>query len=664
MAQAQTQHDPSDDALERLDRAIASMVARQGEKGSWFLDYGGALFLTPMFVMSSHITGYQMSRDDKVGLTRYLLDQQNPDGGFGLHAEGPSTVFVTTLSYVALRLLGLEADDDGPRQARQWLRGEGGALAIPSWGKFMLCLLSLYRYEGINPILPELWLLPSWAPIQPGKLWCHCRVVYLPMSYLYGRKARTPVTPLIEALRDELYDGSWDEIDWSAQRNNVAAVDIHTPHSSVLDAVNLLQGRFERVAPAALRQRALAEVLDHIRHEDETTHFIDIGPVNKMLNTVSWHFAAPDGPELRQHFERLPDYLWRGPDGVKVQGYNSTELWDTAFALQAIADTPLADRYSEALLAGHRYVKENQVLEDVSERERYHRDPSAGGWPFSNLDHGWPIADCTAEGLEVALELADLAGDDRIPLDRLRKAVELILFFQNDDDGGWATYEKRRGSALLEWLNPSEVFGAIMVDYSYPECSAACIRALAKFRDHHPGVLSEEIDRALARGRDYLLDVQRDDGSWYGSWGVCFTYGTWFGVWGLRAAGLPTIHHAFGRACRFLLGKQRADGGWGEHFSSCHEHRYIEAEQSLVVNTAWALMALMRGGCRDREAIARGIAFLHERQLADGSWPKEAMAGVFNHTCMLNYDLYYQTFPIWALGLYQRYRREGEAPKS
>ncbi len=660
MAQAQTHGAPDDEALERLDRAIARLVARQGESGSWDLDYGGALFLTPMFVLTAHITGYEMARDDKVGLTRYLLDQQNPDGGFGLHAEGPSYAFTTTLAYVALRLLGPNPGDEAPLRARRWLRSVGGALAVPSWGKFMLCLMNLYRYEGINPILPELWLLPKWAPIQPGRLWSHCRVVYLPMSYLYGRKAQVPVTPLIEELREELYDGSWDEIDWPAQRDKVARTDLHTPHTLALDAVNALQHRFERIVPQGLRQRALAEVLDHIDHEDRTTHYIDIGPVNKMLNAASWHFARPGGQELERHHQRLSDYLWRGPDGVKVQGYNSTELWDTAFALQAIAEAPLADRYAGALRRGHRYVRDNQVLEDVSERERYHRDPSRGGWPFSNRDHGWPISDCTAEGLEVALELAELAGDERIPAERLRQAAELLLFFQNGD-GGWASYERRRGSALLERLNPSEVFGAIMVDYSYPECSAACIRALVKFREHDPGVLTGEIDRAVDRGKAYLLDQQRLDGSWYGSWGICFTYGTWFGVWGLRAAGLSPEHPALRRACRFLLGKQRDDGGWGEHFASCHEYRYLQSEESQVVQTAWALLALMRGGCRDREAVERGVALLHERQLADGSWPKEAMAGVFNHTCMLNYDLYFQTFPIWALGLYERYRRDGVA---
>ena len=30
-----------------------------------------------------------------------------------------------------------------------------------------------------------------------------------------------------------------------------------------------------------------------------------------------------------------------------------------------------------------------------------------------------------------------------------------------------------------------------------------------------------------------LKSIQRDDGSWYGSWGCCFTYAGWFGIEGL-----------------------------------------------------------------------------------------------------------------------------------
>lgn len=90
---------------------------------------------------------------------------------------------MTALGYVALRLLGLGADEEMPRRALQWLQQQGGVLAIPSWGKFWLALLGLYRWEGVNPILPELWLLPRWLPFHPSRYYNHTRLIYLGMAY-------------------------------------------------------------------------------------------------------------------------------------------------------------------------------------------------------------------------------------------------------------------------------------------------------------------------------------------------------------------------------------------------------------------------------------------------------------------------------------------------
>lgn len=42
--------------------------------------------------------------------------------------------------------------------------------------------------QGINSIPTELWLLPRWFPFHPWRMWCHARMVYLPMSYLYSTR--------------------------------------------------------------------------------------------------------------------------------------------------------------------------------------------------------------------------------------------------------------------------------------------------------------------------------------------------------------------------------------------------------------------------------------------------------------------------------------------
>jgi cycloartenol synthase len=53
---------------------------------------------------------------------------------------------------------------------------------------------------------------------------------------------------------------------------------------------------------------------------------------------------------------------------------------------------------------------------------------------------------------------------------RLENAVEVLLSYQNED-GGFATYENDRGFGWYESLNPSEVFGDIMIDYVSFHCS-------------------------------------------------------------------------------------------------------------------------------------------------------------------------------------------------
>jgi squalene/oxidosqualene cyclase-like protein len=231
----------------------------------------------------------------------------------------------------------------------------------------------------------------------------------------------------------------------------------------------------------------------------------------------------------------------------------------------------------------------------------------------------------------------------------LEAAVELMLSLQNKD-GGWATYELQRGGAWLELLNPSQVFHKIMVDYSWVECTSACIQALILACQRFPGRFNRRIYRAVQRGVRFLKSQQRVDGSWEGAWAICFTYGTWFAVTGLLAAGIERSDPSIQRACDFLVRHQNPkDGGWGEHYSSCLERNYITLPESHVVNTAWALLTLVRGGRKDSQAAKRGASLLIAKQQPNGDWPQQQMIGIFNRSTSINYDNYRRYFPIWAL---------------
>ena len=91
-----------------------------------------------------------------------------------------------------------------------------------------------------------------------------------------------------------------------------------------------------------------------------------------------------------------------------------------------------------------------------------------------------------------------------------------------------------------------------------------------------------------------------------GVWGVNVIYGTMFGIQGLLATGATNNDPAMVKATNWLLSKQRADGGWKEHFHGCLSRQYVEHTESQVIQTAWALKALLEAQVVDWEAIERG----------------------------------------------------------
>jgi len=46
-----------------------------------------------------------------------------------------------------------------------------------------------------------------------------------------------------------------------------------------------------------------------------------------------------------KHMMRVPDYLWVAEDGMKMQGYNGSQCWDTSFAIQAVWECGMLDDF-------------------------------------------------------------------------------------------------------------------------------------------------------------------------------------------------------------------------------------------------------------------------------------------------------------------------------
>ncbi|KAL6841021.1 hypothetical protein ACP4OV_028990 [Aristida adscensionis] len=363
--------------------------------------------------------------------------------------------------------------------------------------------------------------------------------------------------------------------------------------------------------------------------------------------------------DFRKHIPRIHDFLWLAEDGMKSKVYVGCQSWETALIIQALCSTGLSEEFSLTFRKAHEFMKNAQVTDNMPNYKTYYRERAKGSWTLSNGENGWPIADTTAEALKAVLLLSKLPSDvvgDPIKEDRLYDAVDCLLSFVNKD-GTMSSAECKRTSSWVEFINPSESFRNIIVDYPYVECTSSLIQALVLFRGICPLYRRDEIDKIIRNGASFIEKNQRKDGSWYGSWAVCFTYATFFAIKGLVAAG-RTYQNSMSikKACDFLLSKQLSTGGWGEDFICCQIEEYVDSGNPHAVNTAWGMLGLLYAGQTERDTAPLHPAAkeLIDMQMDTGEFPQQEIVGNFNSSLFFNYTNYRNLFPIWALGEFRR----------
>jgi squalene-hopene/tetraprenyl-beta-curcumene cyclase len=217
----------------------------------------------------------------------------------------------------------------------------------------------------------------------------------------------------------------------------------------------------------------------------------------------------------------------------------------------------------------------------------------AGGWSyFPDLPELPPDVDSLAAALSLFARIAPGSA----PLCRV--PVDLVLAGA-DPDGSFETWivaasDAPANRARMEWAIQN-CWGT----GADPDVLAHFYYALWLWDP-------QRYAAAIARGAAKVLDMQQPDGSWCAAWYAGPAYGTAMAVRLLRAAGMGDA--ARQRSQRFLLGSQRADGGWGD-------------ESLLPLQTALSVAALHDAAPgRSSTAVDRAATALCERQLADGSW--------------------------------------------
>ena len=540
------------------------------------------MFLLPGVVISWYVTETPIPDYIATEMKNYIFARAHPeDGGWGLHIEAESSVFGTGMNYTALRILGVSEEHPVMIKARGTLHKMGGAKCGPHWMKFWLSVLGVCQWEIVNPIPAELWLLPDWFPIAPWRWWVHTRMVLLGSSFIWSRQWTFKETPLVRQLRQELFVEPYESINWAGNRNTIYKIDNYHPKSWLLNIINWILANIwiPLLRPAWLVKGAEDWVWKLIQMEDKNTDYSDLAPVNMPMNFVACYIReGPDSYSVKRHRERMADYLWVKEEGMLVNGTNGVQCWDTAFTIQAVMDAGLAEdsKWRPMLNRALEFLEDQQMREDVDDQAMCYRQQRKGGWAFSNKTQGYAVSDCISEALKAVLLLQRTPGYPKLIEDqRIYDAIDTLLTYQHAWSGGCASYEPARQGEWLELLNGAEVFGRIMVEYDYPECTTAVVTALSLFSKCYPDYRAADIKKFKAKAVGYIRNAQFPNGGWYGSWGICFTYAAMFALESLASIGENYENSQHSRkGCDFLISKQRADGGWSESYRVCFSPRF------------------------------------------------------------------------------------------
>jgi squalene-hopene/tetraprenyl-beta-curcumene cyclase len=627
-AAASTIHPAIDHAL---SKARACLLSKQDLKGFWVGELQGDSILESEYLLLKWILN-QESDPDLTLITNYLRRLQNADGGWSLYPGGPADLSGTVKAYFALKLMGDDPHAPHMARAKDLILKLGGAEKCNSFTKFYFAALGQVSYDACPSIPPEIVFLPKWFYFNLYHVSAWTRTMILPLALVTTLRPVRHVPPEL-GIRD-LY------IDWSAA-NSVGQPQPGFPRDwkNLFLRIDQILKRYDEAPIYGLRERAIRRAEQWLmEHLDGSEGLGAIFPPMVYILIVMRAMGYPeDHPHVVNAHAHLKDFYIREGDTIRLQPCVSP-VWDTGIALHALAEAGLtpddepARRATNWLLA-----KECRVASDW-QKNCPRVEPS--GWFFEFENPHYPDVDDTAM---VAMALRRAGGAPAQPA--VQRGINWLLAMQNDD-GGWAAFDRTRDRPVLEKI-PFADHNA-MQDPSCPDITGRVLECLGHcgFTADHPVVR-----RAIA----FIRSKQDPAGCWWGRWGVNYVYGTWQVLTGLRSVGEDMQCDYIECAATWLRSVQKPDGSWGESCATYEDPSLKGQGESTASQTAWGAMGLMAVGGADDPAVERGIRWLAENQSPDGNWEEQWYTGTgFPKVFYLKYHLYRLYFPVTALARYKR----------
>jgi squalene-hopene/tetraprenyl-beta-curcumene cyclase len=620
-----------------LDKAIQTaqdkLLNLQNKDGFWIFELEADCSITAEYILMMHYLG-EIDTDLQAKIAVYLRDRQTEAGFYALFTGGEGNLSTSVKVYYALKMAGDSIEAPHMKKLREYILSQGGAAKANVFTRIMLAIFEQIPWRGVPYIPVEIMLFPKWFPFHLDRVSYWSRTVMVPLFILCTLKATAKNPHKINIL--ELF----------VRHPNKEKH--YFPDRTFLNkcflGLDKLGRMTRRLIPEKIHQKAIEQakmwIIERLNGED------GLGGIFPAMVAAYEALLLLDTPKTdpmmitaRKAIDKLrvvkKDYVYYQPC--------LSPVWDTGLVALTLQEVDKKGHH-EPLTRCYDWLKSKQLSDEPGDWQIARPNIKGGGWAFQFENPHFPDVDDTAL---IAFAMEELDGKKYD--EPIHRATQWIVGMQSKN-GGYGAFDADNDDYYLDEI-PFADHGALL-DPPTADVSARCIMLMAKVVNDHKEYLPT-LTRAIA----YLRGEQEENGSWFGRWGSNYIYGTWSALLGLEQTDIPKNDPVYTKAVQWLKKTQRKDGGWGE------DNRIYESEDysgnfdfSTSFQTAWALLGLMAAGETRCPEVKKGIAFLLERQQADGFWDDPCFtAPGFPKVFYLKYYGYNKFFPLWALA---RYRNE------
>ena len=520
--------------MSAYETTLANLTQRfeQERRGDhWEGELASSALSTAVAVIALTLAGRDALASDGA---RWLLEQQNDDGGWGDTDRSLSNISTSALCWATLTLRNEASAGEAVENAAEYMRDRAGGLDPAS------LVEAIKRRYGKDHTFS--------VPI----------LTVLAIAGLLGERGwrRIPQLPFELAA----FPQSW-----------YAAMKLPVVSYALPALIAIGQARhvkaptrnpLTRVFRNAVRERTLVK-LDAI--QPPNGGFLEATPLTSFVTMSLIVAGKRDHVVVRRGLEFLEQSV-RADGSWPIDTNLAT--WVTTLGVNALQGGVERKDEVRAWLLKQQY-------------RTVHPFTAAppGAWAWTDLPGGVPDADDTPGALLALHALEDEPSAETV--DAARRGLLWLLDLQNAD-GGIPTFCKG--------------WGALPFDRSSPDLTAHTIRAFAAWRPHVAD-LQAQLDRATARAVRYLEHVQGADGSWTPLWfgnqrapgELNLTYGTAKVLKALRALPGNPSPQAVEAAERWLVDAQNDDGSWGGEEPSIEETALAVTALSGIPSAAEAV---------------------------------------------------------------------------